>query len=174
MKFNRILPFFLFFALLAVFLCTGDIQATDSKESAGPTVQKITVAASTDTEPFHFIDDQGQPSGIIVDMWRLWSEKTGVAIEFKSAPWNETIAMVRDGRADAHAGLNYNSHREKFLDFGKPLTRSDSFFFFDKNIYGLNTIDDLIPFRIGIIKGAHEASILKAALPQVALIEYAD
>ncbi|MGB9441567.1 MAG: transporter substrate-binding domain-containing protein, partial [Desulfobacterales bacterium] len=174
MKFNRILPFFLFFALLAVFLCTGDIQATDSKESAVPTVQKITVAVSTDTEPFHFIDDQGQPSGIIVDMWRLWSEKTGVAIEFKSAPWNETIAMVRDGRADAHAGLNYNSDREKFLDFGKPLSRSDSFFFFDINIYGLNTIDDLIPFRIGIIKGAHEASILKAALPQAALIEYAD
>ena len=174
MKFNRILLFILSFALLVVFFNAGKIQATDSKESAGPTLQKITIAVSTDTVPFHFSDDQGRPSGIIVDMWRLWSQKTGVAIEFKSAPWNDTIAMVRDGRADAHAGLNYNSDREKFLDFGKPLTRSDSFFFFDKNIYGLNTIDDLIPFRIGIIKGAHEASILKAALPQAALVEYAD
>ena len=174
MKFKKTLFFILSFALLAVFLNTGKTQATDSEESAGSTLQKITIAVSTDTVPFHFSDDQGRPSGIIVDMWRLWSEKTGVAIEFKSAPWNETIAMVRDGRADAHAGLNYNSDREKFLDFGKPLTRSDSFFFFDKNIYGLNTIDDLIPFRIGIIKGAHEATILKAALPQAALIEYPD
>jgi hypothetical protein len=174
MKFNRILALILSFALLAVFPNTRETQATDSKESAGTSVQRITIAVSTDTVPFHFIDDQGRPSGIIVEMWRLWSKKTGVEIKFKSASWNETLAMVRDGRADAHAGLNYNQDREKFLDFGKPLTRSDSFFFFHKDIYGLNAIEDLIPFRIGVVKGAHEASILKAALPQAALVEYAD
>ena len=128
MKFNRILLFILTFVLLAAFSDNGEAQAADSKESAGPIVQRITVAVSTDTVPFHFIDDQGRPSGIIVDMWRLWSKKTGVEIEFKAAPWNETIVMVRDGHVDAHAGLNYNSDREKFLDFGNPLTRSDSFF----------------------------------------------
>ena len=174
MNFNKILPLFLSLILLTVFLTIKETQATDSKDFAGPTVQKITIAVSTDTVPFHFIDDQGRPSGIIVDMWSLWSQKTGVEIEFKSAPLNETIAMVRDGRVDAHAGLNYNPDREKILDFGNPLTRSDSYFFFHKNIYGLNAIEDLIAFRIGIVKGAQEASILKAALPQATLIEYAD
>ena len=103
MNFNRIVPFILFFVLMAVCPNTRATQAIDSKDFAGPTVQKITIAVSTDSVPFHFIDDQGRPSGIIVDMWRLWSQKTGVEIEFKSAPLNETIAMVRDGRADAHA-----------------------------------------------------------------------
>jgi PAS domain S-box-containing protein len=168
MKFNRILPLILSFVLVAVGLNSGETQAAD------PAVQKITIAVSIDTVPFHFIDDQGQPAGIIVDMWKLWSKKTGVEIEFKPAPWGETIAMVRNGLADAHAGLNLNQDREKFLDFGKPLIRSDSYFFFHKNIYGLNTVEDLIPFRIGIVKGAHEASILKAALPQATLVEYAD
>ncbi|MGB5747841.1 MAG: transporter substrate-binding domain-containing protein [Desulfobacterales bacterium] len=174
MKFNRILTYILFLVLLAVFLNNRAAQAADSTESAGPTGQRITVAVSTDTVPFHFVDDQGQPSGIIVDMWRLWSKKTGVEIKFIPAPWNETIVMVRDGRVDAHAGLNFNPDREKFLDFGNPLTRSDSFFFFNKNIYGIDAIEDLIAFRIGVVKGAHEASILKAALPQATLIEYDD
>ncbi len=80
MKFNKILPFILSFLLLAVFPNTGKTQAIDSKESAGPMVQKITIAVSTDTVPFHFSDDQGQPSGILVDMWRLWSKKTGAEI----------------------------------------------------------------------------------------------
>jgi len=174
MNFNRTLAFILSFVLLAVCPNSGAAQTIDSTESAGPTVQRITVALSTDTVPFYFIDDQGRPSGIIVDTWRLWSQKTGVEIEFKSAPLNETIAMVRDGRADAHAGLNYNPKRDKFLDFGNPLTRSDRFFFFHKNIYGLNALEDLIAFRIGMVKGAREASILKSALPQATLIEYAD
>ena len=173
-KFNRILVFILFFVLLTVFPNTRETQATDSTESAVPTVQKITIAVSTDTVPFHFNDDQGQPAGIIVDMWRLWSKKTGVEIAFKSAPWNETITMVRDGRADVHAGLNYNPDREEFLDFGDPLINSDSFFFFHKDIFGLNAVEDLIAFRIGIVKGAHEASILRSSLPQATLIEYED
>ena len=174
MKFNRILLFIIAFVLLAAFSDNGEAQDADPKESADLTVQRITVAVSTDTVPFHFIDDQGQPSGIIVDMWRLWSKKTGVEIEFKTAPWNETIVMVREGRVDAHAGLNYNPDREKFLDYGKPLSRSDSFFFYHQNLYGLNAIGDLLAFRIGVVKGAHEASLLKSKLPQSTLIEYPD
>ncbi len=65
MNFNRILPFILSFLLLAVFSQTGKTQAIDSKESAGPMVEKITIAVSTDTVPFHFSDDQGRPSGIL-------------------------------------------------------------------------------------------------------------
>ena len=168
MKSNRILPIILSLVLLAVLPHPGETQTANSP------AQKITIAVSIDTVPFHFIDDQGQPVGIIVDMWKLWPKKTGVEIEFKPAPWGETIAMVKNGLADAHAGLNFSQDREKFLDFGKPLSRSDSFFFFHKNIYGLNAVEDLIPFRIGIVKGAHEASILKAALPQATLVEYAD
>jgi len=49
-----------------------------------PADQKMTIAVSTDTLPFHFSDGQGRPAGIVVDMWRLWSQKTGVEIEFKS------------------------------------------------------------------------------------------
>jgi ABC-type amino acid transport substrate-binding protein len=174
MKFSRLIPFILCLVLLAAFPGTGICQAADSKASTDPMVKKITIAVSTDTVPFHFIDDLGRPSGIIVDLWQLWSKKTGVEIEFKSAPWNETITMVKDGRADAHAGLIYNPERDKSLDFGEPLTRSDSFFFFHKNIYGLNTVEDLIAFRIGIVRGAHEATILKSALPGATFVEYDD
>jgi len=138
------MPFILYLVLLAASPNAGVCQAIESKKSIEMTDKRITIAVSTDTVPFHFIDDQGQPAGIVVDMWKLWSKKTGFEIAFKSAPWNETIAMVQDGRADAHAGLNYNPDRDRFLDFGDPLARSDSFFFFHKNIYGLNSVKFLV------------------------------
>jgi polar amino acid transport system substrate-binding protein len=172
MNFNKIRPFLLFFVLLAVFPGAAICHATDSDKSVDPVVQKITVAVSTDTVPFHFSDDRGRPSGIIVDLWKLWSRKTGIEIEFKSAPRNETITMVRDGLADAHAGLIYNPDRDKYLDFGEPLTSSDSFFFFHKNIFGLNAVEDLIAFRIGVVRGAHEATLLKSVLPGATLVGF--
>ncbi|MGD9302245.1 MAG: transporter substrate-binding domain-containing protein, partial [Desulfobacterales bacterium] len=172
MKLFKILRIILTLAILVPFVPSEETCAADSIESDDHRVQKIRIAVSTDTVPFHFSDDQGQPAGIVVDLWRLWSKKTGIQIEFMSAPWNETITMVRDGRADAHAGLNYDQQRDKFLNFGQPLTRSDSFFFFHKDIYGINALEDLIAFRIGVVKGAHEGSILAAALPQASLVEY--
>ncbi len=43
MKFNGILPYILSLALLAFLQNPGEIQAIDSKETAGPTVQQITM-----------------------------------------------------------------------------------------------------------------------------------
>ena len=172
MKFSRLIPFILCAFLLTALPGTGICQTDDSLSSADPPYKKITIAVSRDRVPFEFIDARGRPAGIIVDLWRLWSEKTGIEIEFKSAAGSESIAMVKEGRADAHAGITYSTERDSYLDFGELLTRSDSFFFFHKTIYGLKSINDLIAFRIGSTRGAHEASVLKAALPGAVLVEY--
>ncbi len=42
------------------------------------------------------------------------------------------------------------------------------------NLAGIDTIDDLQPYRIGCIKGSHEAALLRSKLPQGALIELSD
>ncbi|MCP4622208.1 MAG: transporter substrate-binding domain-containing protein [bacterium] len=55
-----------------------------------------------------FIDENGQPAGIAVDLWKLWSTNTGIDVEFKGAGRHDTIAMVRDGRADIHAGFGFS------------------------------------------------------------------
>jgi PAS domain S-box-containing protein len=167
------IPLYLFTILVLVIgLCASEIQATTSEDSSDASVQKLIIAISRDTVPFHFIDEKGHPAGIIADLWRLWSQKTGIAVEFKSAPWNETLAMVRDGRVDVHAGLNYNKERDEFFDFSSKWTNSDSYVFFHNTIVGIDAIDDLKPFRVGILKGAHEASILRSKLSTGTLIEF--
>ena len=157
--------FFLTVIISAVLLFASEPHAANSK---------IIVAISTDTAPFHFIDETGQPAGILVDFWKLWSTKLQLDIEFQSAPWHETIAMVRDGRADIHAGLNFSKDRNNFLAFGDSLTTSNSYIYFHYNIDGISTFDDLLPYRIGVIKGTQETSILRAKLPRATLIEFSD
>jgi PAS domain S-box-containing protein len=161
--------------LLLVFLVSFrafEIQATTSEGPTEFSVKKLVIAISRDTVPFHFIDEKGNPAGIIVDLWLLWSQKTGIAVEFKSASWQDSLAMVRDGQADVHAGMNYNPERDEYLDFTTAWTKSDSYIFFHNTIVGIDGVDDLVPFRVGVLKGSHEASLLGSTLSQAALTEY--
>jgi polar amino acid transport system substrate-binding protein len=172
MKFPKLMIFILVCISLVANRPAPASPTTEPKASVEPTLKKVVIAVSTDTMPFHFSDARGRPSGIIVELWRLWSSKTGIAIEFRSAPRKDTIAMVRDGHADVHGGLNFNPESDRYFDFGEPFTRSDSFFFFHNQIYGLNTVGDLIPYRIGIVRDAQEAAILESALAGATLVEY--
>ena len=45
--------------------------------------------------PFQFQNENGEPAGLIIDLWRLWSERTGIEIDFRAATWDETLRMVR-------------------------------------------------------------------------------
>ena len=47
--------------------------------------ERITVAYCSDCVPFQFTDEGGEPAGLIIDLWRLWEQKTGVGIEFHAA-----------------------------------------------------------------------------------------
>jgi PAS domain S-box-containing protein len=134
--------------------------------------EKVVVASSAGSAPFHFADEQGRPVGLIVDLWRLWSQKTGIEIEFKPVSWGDTLKLVREGKADIHAGLFYNDERETYLDYASALHKSDTHFFFHKSIYGLEKLEDLIGFKIGIIKGDFAVDYIMRELPGATVALY--
>ena len=55
--------------------------------SAAEPPKRISIAYCSDYVPFHYTEESGQPAGIMIDLWRLWSEKTGIAIDFKGGVW---------------------------------------------------------------------------------------
>ena len=114
--------------LLAFALPLALESGTASAQSARAP-DKISVAYCQDCVPFHFSDETGKPAGMIIDLRRLWSQKTGIGIDFRAASWDQTLKMVGDGRADIHAGLFFNAERDKFLDYGAALAKTDTHFF---------------------------------------------
>lgn len=141
----------------------------DSKRSI---LKKVTIANSVDSVPFHYNDEEGRPVGMLVDLWKLWSEKTGIEIEFKSSAWPGTLSAVRDGEADIHAGCFYSEERDEYLDYATTLRSCDTHFFFHDSIFGLKTLDDLIGFKIGVIEEDSAVDYLNRDLPGATLAEY--
>jgi PAS domain S-box-containing protein len=160
------LNFTVFFLLSLIFsLAATAATPVESKQS-------LSIAYSEDSLPFHYKGKNGQPSGMIIDQWRLWSKKTGIAINFISAPWDETLKMVGDGRADAHAGLFHNKERDKYLDYGSALTRTDTHIFLHKSLPPIITLDDLAAYRIGVLAKDYVEGFLKKKLPNATIIGY--
>ena len=41
--------------------------------------------------PFAFLDAVGNPRGITIDIWKLWSRKTGIPVKFDLMEWDEAL-----------------------------------------------------------------------------------
>jgi signal transduction histidine kinase/ABC-type amino acid transport substrate-binding protein/CheY-like chemotaxis protein len=159
-------------ALIAQFLIPAIVSAQDSIPKKRP--ERISVAYCSDCVPFHFQDEKGLPAGMLIDFWRLWSEKTGVEIDFRAAPWDDSLAMVGGGVADAHAGLFFNKERDEFLDYGSALRKTDTHVFIHKALPAVGRIEELSAYRIGVLAKDYVEGYLKKRLPKAIIVPYPD
>jgi len=139
---------------------------------AEPPPDSISVAYCEDCVPFQYRDEADRPAGIIIDLWRLWSEKTGIEVRFIAAPWDRTLALVRIGEADAHAGLFRNEIRDRYLDYGVKLTRTDTHVFLRQALPAVRKLGELAAYRIGVLSGDFVEGYLKQKLPGVNIVAY--
>lgn len=135
--------------------------------------ERISVVYCKDCIPFEFQNQDSQPDGIIMYHWKLWSQKTGIKIEYKPAAWNQTLNMMRQGQADAHAGLFFSEERDKFLLYGEPLRKTSSHIFFHKQLPLPESNQDFKAYRIGVISGDFIQGYLKRHLPEATIKGYA-
>ncbi|MDJ0720491.1 MAG: transporter substrate-binding domain-containing protein [Desulfobacterales bacterium] len=116
--------------------------------------------------PLKFEDAQGQPQGLFPELWRQWSRKTGRSIEFvRVASFEESLALVRSGRADLHAGLFKTPARERFLAYSEPLLTLDYHIFTHPSIQPLDNLDQAAGLIIGMVRGGYTEELVRAKVP---------
>ena len=137
-----------------------------------PINKPIKIVYNTGTPPLKFKNKQNQATGMLIDIWKLWSAKTGKKIEFIEANWDDTLLMVKDGRVDIHGGLYYTKKRDKYLDYtSKPLYENKNYFFYYKGITQIYNNEDILPFVVGIGNG-FPRKFMKENYPNVLIKKY--
>ena len=136
--------------------------------------EEISVAYCVDCIPFQYKDRSKQPTGILIDFWKLWSERTGTKVKFVPATWTSTLEMVKHGQADAHAGLFFNTERDAYLEYGVPLTETETHIFLHKTLPPLNELEEASAYRIGVLAGDYVENYLKERLPNATIVAYPD
>ena len=105
--------------------------------------QTYKIGCVDDYYPYITTNNNGELEGIIIDWWNLWSEKTGVDIEFVQLDIQSCIDKAKTGEIDIIAGLFYSDKRAEYIDFSEPLMRMRTVVYLNKDI----KIDSLQNFK---------------------------
>lgn len=150
--------------LAAIFLVateafTADRRA-DRKRSA------LVVVHSEDTPPLSFNGLDGAPKGVLFDFWTAWSATTGIPIRFVQTSWPDSLQMMRDGRADVHAGMYFTQERDEYLDFTVPLFSQEATLFVRASL-GITDVAGLRGRTVAVLEKGFSESWLRKHHPEL-------
>jgi two-component system, cell cycle sensor histidine kinase and response regulator CckA len=146
--------------------------AASSLHSGSVKPSRIIVADDSSHAPFSFLNTEGRPAGIIIDIWKLWSRKTGIPVEFHLMPWDSALSAVQNDEADAIGSLVKTEKRQNIFTFANLLYATTKGIFFHKQIQGIRGIEDLQGFPLGIVKGDSSREMIMQRYPEALFLEY--
>ena len=78
----------------------------------------LTITMSSEMPPLSFINNEGEPDGLLVEFWEKWAEKSDTEITFKLQSWRKTVEDTASQKNYIHGGLFYSAKRARNLLFG--------------------------------------------------------
>ncbi|RTR33706.1 transporter substrate-binding domain-containing protein [Shewanella atlantica] len=132
----------------------------------------LVLVMGEDSYPYQFVDEKGEPHGILIDLWKVWSQQTDTEVVFVSRHWHDSLKQLSQGDADAHVGLAQTSVRSEIFDFAQQISQVRTYLYLHKDLSDKSSFTDLIPYQIGIVSGSsHEAELL-AVEPKLSFKRY--
>ena len=129
-------------AAAAVILLTGGPQkrTLDEIKKSG----KLVIGMEGNWSPWTYHGDDGELTGLEVDIAKLIADGLGVKAEFKEAPWDALLAGVNAGRFDIICnGVGYTEERAQSYSFTTPYVYSNKVLVVAENNEEIKTVDDL-------------------------------
>ena len=94
--------------------CFALVACDPEKDEGG----KLVVATNCEFEPFEYLDDNGNPTGIDMDIAAALAKELGLTLEINDMPFESVVASVASGTCNIGiAGLTVNAERLESVDF---------------------------------------------------------
>jgi len=122
--------------------------------------------------PLTLLDVDGNPAGLFVDIWRLWSKKSDIEVTFTHGNWNDTLSYLKNRHASIHSGLFISELRARWISFSQPFYGVGSCFFYKTGSDAIDIRDTLKGMKIGAIKGSYQEEYLKNNYPAADVIAF--
>jgi len=131
--------------------------------------RELNVVVHNDHHPISFELPNGQPAGLYVDLWNLWSVTTGTPINFISDNMENGLLMVKSHKA-VHSGLFKNDTREQWADFSVPIHRVESSILYRNEDGNKKSLKDFDGMKIAVIIGTYHEQYLLDNYPNITVV----
>jgi polar amino acid transport system substrate-binding protein len=136
--------------LILLLASWGAVFGSDLQQGEAPESEVLTLVGSRNLSPFTMLNDEGEAAGIGVDIWRLWSQKSGRQIRFSLSDGASSLQDLKSGRAQVHIGLMFSPERAKWLNFTKPFLRVPALLYYPHGAGEPRSLADFSGTRIGV------------------------
>ncbi|MDD2331970.1 MAG: transporter substrate-binding domain-containing protein [Candidatus Cloacimonetes bacterium] len=115
-----------------------------------------------ENKPKVFIDEAGNPAGILVDILAGIADNEGWQLQFIPGTWDEGLDRLRSGEIDLMPDVAFTSERATLFSFHKiPVLSSWSQVFSAKN-GGIHSVLDLNSRRIAVLEGSIQKEVTES------------
>ncbi|HWG90009.1 MAG TPA: transporter substrate-binding domain-containing protein [Candidatus Thermoplasmatota archaeon] len=164
---------------LSLLLATAPVAATEDPltpaerawiEAHGP----IRYAPDPDYPPFEWVDDEGNVTGINVDLLNRMSRNLGVEFEVRHYEnWTAVLAALQEGEVDLLGSAAATPDREPYADFVGPYMQVGEVFYVRTDNPATRP-EDLVGQRVAVIENYAAAMWLKEHYPQLTTVPVPD
>jgi len=141
---------------------TPHIVTAHSVTLPNNSAEHLVVVMGEDTFPYQYVDNDGEPTGLLVELWKEWGRQTQTQLIFVPQHWNDSLVKLQEGKAQVHLGMAKTAERQQRFDFAMPIAEVGTFLYLHQSLQGKKTIHDLVPYQIGIVTGSsHEFELLR-------------
>lgn len=128
----------------------------------------LLLGVSIGNEPYMHVNSMGEVQGVFVDLWRLWSKKTGIAVSFVPNQSENSLAYLRKGRIDVQMAQSENSEKFTGLKAAYHLYNIYASLFYDSALQ-LTEANQLAGATLGVLHTATYGPALQQQFPGVQL-----
>ncbi|KJE34305.1 amino acid-binding protein [Thalassospira sp. HJ] len=109
----------------------------------------LAVGGADGWEPITYINDNGQHTGLAIDILQNYAERTDLRLDVNlDIPWPRAIQMLRNGELDVIAGAYFTNERDQIHFYSVPFAHDDIMVFQHRdNRFAVSDLHDLIGHR---------------------------
>ncbi|WP_369017735.1 transporter substrate-binding domain-containing protein [Thermatribacter velox] len=135
--------------------------------------QVVQVVSGDYYPPFFWLDEEGNPQGITVDLLEKLEEKTLLRFEITALPFASALEKTASGQFDMINLIFKTPEREKQLLFSQPVLRIEGWVYARKNI-SAQKAGDLNQYLIGAVEGDASVDALREKYPTLSIALFPD
>jgi polar amino acid transport system substrate-binding protein len=128
---------------------------------------------------YTFRGDDGEPSGIDIEVMRVVGKELDCAVEFPELPWARILIELEQGQIDATTSAARTPERDTFAYFSTPYREANVAIYVRRGEvprHPLARFEDLVgaQFRLGVIKGYHYGDLVAEVLADPGMAQWVD
>lgn len=133
--------------------------------------QRLLVTYNQLKPPYIAHNAKGEPEGLLIDLWRVWSGFSGVDVDFLKVSQVQAISQLTNDHADAHIAFADMALNEEIIPIHK-LYQDKVQFFIPQQTEHIKHVDDLAGKTIAIAAHAPYLLELEHKYPNIQFLPY--